>query len=177
MVGKPVLTIGEDAPVTQTATPRADTSSRKAGGRGDDDSPGTALVTQHGRTSIADSVVSKIAAVATRDVSGVYDLGGGAARAVGAVRERIPGSRTNESQGVSVEVGERQAAADISLVADYGVAIADLAAAVRRNVIASVERMTGLEVTEVNISVTDVHLPGDGDRDDENADADSSRVQ
>ncbi len=123
-----------------------------------DPSKGGALVTQQGRTSIADSVVAKIAGVATRDVSGVYGLGGGAARAVGAIRERFPGSRTNHAQGVSVEVGERQAAVDLELVAEYGVAITDLAEAIRRNVISSVERMTGLEVTEVNIAVSDVHL-------------------
>lgn len=134
----------------------------------------SALVTQQGRTSIADSVVAKIAGVATRDVSGVYALGGGASRAVGAIRERIPGSRTNHGQGVSVEVGERQTAVDVDLVAEYGVAIADLAASIRRNVIASVERMTGLEVTEVNIAVTDVHLPTEDDSDDA---AEQSRVQ
>ncbi|MDQ3615774.1 MAG: Asp23/Gls24 family envelope stress response protein [Actinomycetota bacterium] len=124
-------------------------------------SASSALVTQHGRTTITDAVVSKIAGISTRDVTGVYALGGGAARAVGALRERIPGSRTNHSQGVSVEVGERQAAIDVQIVAEYGVAIADLAEAVRRNVIASLERMTGLEVTEVNITVQDVHLESD----------------
>ncbi|MDF9714752.1 Asp23/Gls24 family envelope stress response protein [Nocardioides sp. ChNu-153] len=118
----------------------------------------TALTSEAGRTSIADTVVSKIAGIAARDISGVHDLGGGTARAVGALRERIPGSRTNLSQGVSVEVGERQAAVDLDIVAEYGVAIADLAAAIRRNVISSVERMTGLEVTEVNITVHDVFL-------------------
>ena len=121
------------------------------------------LVTTQGRTSIADAVVSKIAGIATREVSGVHDLGGNTARAVGALRERIPGSRTNLSQGVNVEVGERQAAVDVDLIAEYGVAIADLASGVRRNVIDSVERMTGLEVTEVNITVLDVHLEGDDD--------------
>lgn len=119
------------------------------------------LVTTQGRTSIADTVVSKIAGIATREVSGVHDLGGNTARAVGALRERIPGSRTNLSQGVNVEVGERQAAVDVDLIAEYGVSIADLASGVRRNVIGSVERMTGLEVTEVNITVLDVHLEGD----------------
>lgn len=128
------------------------------------------LVTQHGKTSIADSVVAKIAGVATRDVSGVYAVGGGASRAVGAIRERIPGSRTNHAQGVTVEVGERQAAIDLELVAEYGVALADLAAAIRRNVIASVERMTSLEVSEVNIAVSDLHLPDQSeDTDDEPA--------
>ena len=116
------------------------------------------LVGKDGRTTIADTVVSKIAGIAAREVSGVYALGGGAARAVGALRERIPGSSTNHSQGVSVEVGERQAAVDVTLVAEYGVSIADLASGIRRNVIASIERMTGLEVTEVNIEIQDVHL-------------------
>lgn len=120
-----------------------------------------ALASEQGRTAIADTVVSKIAGLATREISGVYALGGGAARAVGAIRERIPGSRTNLSQGVGVEVGERQAAIDLDIVAEYGVSIADLAEGIRRNVISSVERMTGLEVTEVNITVNDIHTGED----------------
>ncbi len=135
-------------------------------GAGSDDTS-SALVTQHGRTTIADAVVAKIAGIATREVSGVHALGGGAARAVGALRERIPGSRTNHSQGVSVEVGERQAAVDLQLVAEYGVSIADLAEGIRANVIGSVERMTGLVVTEVNIEVQDVHIESDDDQDGE----------
>ena len=121
------------------------------------------LVGKDGRTTIADTVVSKIAGIAAREVSGVHALGGGAARAVGALRERIPGSSTNHSQGVSVEVGERQAAVDVQLVAEYGVSLADLATGIRRNVIASIERMTGLEVTEVNITVHDVAVEGEHD--------------
>ncbi len=135
----------------------------------------SALSSEKGKTLISDQVVSKIAGMATREVSGVYNLGGGSARAVGALRERIPGSHTNFSQGVTVEVGERQAAMDVDLVADFGVAIADLAAGVRRNVISSVERMTGLEVTEVNITVHDVHLESDDDGSD--GEPTPSRVQ
>lgn len=137
----------------------------------------SALVTQQGRTTIADTVVAKIAGIAAREVSGVHSLGGGAARAVGALRERIPGARTNHSQGVSVEVGERQAAVDIQFVAEYGVSIADLAQGVRRNVIAAVERMTGLEVTEVNIEVQDVFLESDSQDDAKNEQASEPRVQ
>lgn len=139
-------------------------SSKAASGRTtvvtrDDAGP---LVSEQGRTAVADVVVSKIAGIAARDISGVHALGGGTARAVGALRERIPGSRTNLSQGVAVEVGERQAAVDLDIVADYGVSIADLATAIRRNVISSVERMTGLEVTEVNITVHDVFVDDGG---------------
>ena len=135
----------------------------------------SALVSSQGKTSIADTVVSKIAGIATREVSGVYDVGGGASRVVGALRERIPGASVNHSQGVSVEVGEKQAAVDIDIVAEYGVSLADLATGIRRNVIAALERMTGLEVTEVNISVHDVHL--DEGSDDETGEPKTARVQ
>lgn len=130
-------------------------------------SSSSALVTPQGRTSIADAVVAKIAGIAAREVTGVHALGGGTARAVGALRDRFPGSRVNHAQGVTVEVGERQAAVDVQLVAEYGVAISDLAAGIRRNVIAAVERMTGLEVTEVNLEVQDVFLEGEEKEDDE----------
>lgn len=136
----------------------------------------TALVTGQGKTTIADTVVSKIAGIAAREVSGVHELGGGVSRAVGALRERIPGGRTNHAQGVSVEVGERQAAVDLQLVADYGVSLTDLSAGIRRNVISAVERMTGLEVTEVNIEVQDIYLPSDDESDEQGEDK-ASRVQ
>lgn len=139
---------------------------------------GSALVSSQGKTTIADTVVAKIAGIATREVDGVHDVGGGGARLAGSLRERIPGARTNLSQGVVVEVGERQAAIDVDIVADYGVAIADLAEGIRRNVIDAVERMTGLDVTEVNVSVHDVYID-DGESEDETDDAEPvpARVQ
>ncbi|MGV8874235.1 MAG: Asp23/Gls24 family envelope stress response protein [Rhodococcus sp. (in: high G+C Gram-positive bacteria)] len=135
------------------------------------------LLSSQGRTTIADTVVSKIAGIATREVQGVHAVGGGASRAIGALRERIPGARVNQSQGVSVEVGERQAAVDIDIVADYGVSIGDLAAGIRRNVINAVERMTGLEVTEVNIVVHDIFLDDGSEDDDTVAEPATTRVQ
>ncbi|MDN5757817.1 MAG: Asp23/Gls24 family envelope stress response protein [Tomitella sp.] len=137
-------------------------------------SSSTELVTDQGRTIITDTVVSKIAGTATREIDGVHALGGGTARVVGALRERIPGARVNHAQGVAVEVGELQAAVDIGVVAEYGVAINDMATAIRRNVIAAVERMTGLEVVEVNVTAYDLYLPED---DDEAEDEATSRVQ
>ena len=123
----------------------------------------SALQSTQGTTTIAEGVVQKIAGLAAREVSGVYALGGGAARTLGALRERIPGASQATGQGVSVEVGEKQAAVDLDLVTEYGVPIADVSRSVRRNVIASVEGMTGLQVTEVNISVNDIHLPTEDD--------------
>ncbi|MEN8654576.1 Asp23/Gls24 family envelope stress response protein [Streptomyces sp. 21So2-11] len=116
-----------------------------------------------GRTTVADGVVAKIAGMAARDVAGIHALGGGLTRTVGAVRDRVPGGRASVTRGVKVEVGERQSAIDLEVVVEYGIAISDVAGDVRENVIEAVERMTGLEVVEVNISVNDLHLPDEED--------------
>jgi uncharacterized alkaline shock family protein YloU len=126
---------------------------------------GAGLPGERGRTSIATVVVEKIAGTAAREVPGVHDFGGSLARSLGAVRERVPGSRPSVTRGLKVEVGEKQTAVDVELVVEYGVEIRDVAADVRQNVIAAVERMTGLEVVEVNVSVVDVKLPDDDDED------------
>ena len=120
------------------------------------------LSTEFGKTAVADTVVAKVAGIATREIPGVYAMGAGMARAFGVVRDRLPGGTTTSiTQGVTVEVGERQAAIDLDVVVEYGISIPDLADGVRRNVINAVERMCGLEVTEVNITIGDVHLPTD----------------
>lgn len=114
-----------------------------------------------GRTTIADGVVEKIAGLAARDVDGVHAMGSGLSRTFGAVRDRVPGGAKSVSRGVKAEVGEVQTALDLEIVVVYGVSIADVARDVRENVVSAVERMTGLEVVEVNIAVSDVKLPDD----------------
>jgi uncharacterized alkaline shock family protein YloU len=120
----------------------------------------TRLSTQEGKISVAEGVVQKIAGMACREVAGVYSMGTSTTRAFGAIRQRIPGSSgPNVAQGVGVEVGETQAAIDLDIVIEYGASIADLGRSIQRNVKQSIERMTGLEVVEVNVAVDDVHLP------------------
>ena len=122
----------------------------------------SALVTERGKTTIDDTVVAKIAGIAAREIAGVHNMGTGAARAMGALRERFPGAaRQSVTQGVNVEVGERQAAIDVDIVCEYGVRIVDVTNAVRQNIIDRIQDMTGLEVTEVNISVDDVYTGED----------------
>jgi uncharacterized alkaline shock family protein YloU len=151
-------------PTTTKAPARSTTSGEDVEMAGNN-----ALVTKQGTTTIADTVVQKIAGLAAREVSGVHDLGGGMARAFSAIRERIPGASSSAGQGVAVEVGERQAAVDLQVLVEYGVSITDLSRSVRKNVIGAIEQMTGLEVVEVNISVNDVHIPGEGEDDDTGA--------
>ncbi|GEE00681.1 hypothetical protein nbrc107696_11270 [Gordonia spumicola] len=140
---------------TNDADPTASTGSTPSAGRelARRDTGG-----DRGRTSIADIVVAKIAGIAAREIDGVHDVGGTTERVVGKVREVLPGTTVSATQGINVEVGERQAAVDVSIVAEYGVAIHQLAAAIRRNVISAIEQMTGLEVTEVNVTVHDVNF-------------------
>ncbi|MDE3202917.1 MAG: Asp23/Gls24 family envelope stress response protein [Acidobacteriota bacterium] len=123
---------------------------------------GAALRTDQGTTTIASSVVAKIAGLATQEIPGVQAMGKGMARTLGALRQKIPGGATAATtQGVSVEVGERQTAIDIDIVAYYGQSIVDTADAIRENVIDRIESMTGLEVVEVNVSVDDLYIEGD----------------
>ena len=150
---------------TTTPTHGSDSSTSSAQRSVVDTRGGTGAGTTTGRTTVADVVVQKIAGRAAREISGVYDFGGGAARTFGAITERIPGGRASSSRGVTVEVGEKQAAIDLDVVVEYGVPIAQLAQSVRRNVITAVEQLTGLDVVEVNINVNDLHLPEDGDTD------------
>lgn len=118
-----------------------------------------------GRTTISDGVVAKVAGIAAREVPGVYALGGGGARAFGAIRDAI--NATDLTQGVKVEVGETQAAADLTIVVEYPSPIQEVAGNVRAAVAGAISRLVGLEVVEVNVEVNDVHIPGDDSNDDE----------
>lgn len=151
--------------MTDTAT-RPDTDKHTAGGQRtaqhdhkDDRRPAE----DRGRTTIADSVVEKMAGIATREVPGIHNIGTGVARTIGGVRERMPGGQPSVTRGVHVEVGEHQAAVDLDVVIDYGYPIAEVAADVRVNVISALERMTGLDVVEVNVAVDDIDVPGEED--------------
>jgi uncharacterized alkaline shock family protein YloU len=124
------------------------------------------LSSQKGQTTIADAVVTKVAGLAAREVPGVHDLGGGTARAVGSVTQRV-GLGDQRMQGVSVDVGQREAAVDLTLVIEYGESIPQVADAVREQVIKRVEGITGLSVTEVNVSVNDLYFPGDEEPEEE----------
>jgi len=65
----------------------------------------------------------------------------------------------NFAKGVSAEVGEEEAAIDLTMAIEYGQSIPQLTEAARRNVINRIESLVGLRVTEVNITVNDVQVP------------------
>ncbi len=132
-----------------------------------------ALHTEHGDTTIADTVVAKIAGMAAREVPGVFSMGNAARRAISGLTNRVSGGpgQASVSNGVSVQKGESQATVDVSVVVEYGASIVTVSDQIRENVIRAVEFGTGLEVVSVDVSVTDVHLP---DEDDDSVDASSA---
>jgi uncharacterized alkaline shock family protein YloU len=126
------------------------------------------LQSERGATTIGDAVVAKIFGIAAQEVEGVQ-MGGGTARAMGGFLDSVPRPRPmsgvgggSQTRGVSVEIGAEEAAADLSMAVDYGRQIPQTTEAVRNNVINRVENLTGLRVTEVNITVNDVLFPEEG---------------
>ena len=117
-----------------------------------------------GTTTIQDAVVSAIIGMAAEEVDGVASSHGGtrlpgdSSPTVGEFVDNITGGGSR-TRGLSVDVGEQQAAADITVNVEYGRSIPKVTQAVRERVIERVENLTGLEVTEVNIQVNDVILP------------------
>src|ERR687894_764111 len=117
------------------------------------------LQTEQGITRIEDSVVAKIAGIAAQEVEGVR-MGGGATQAIGGILSSVPGmGGGGEARGVAVEGGQVEAAVDLTMTVLYGRAIPQIAEAVRRNVINRVENLVGLNVTEVNVTVSNVFFP------------------
>jgi uncharacterized alkaline shock family protein YloU len=140
---------------TKTAQPPARSEQRSMSG--------VSVSSELGSTRIGDGVVTKIANLAARDIPGVFSMGSGISRRVGQLRSMIPGGSEAASQGVSVEVGEKEAAVDLNIVTWYGQSIVEISEAVRRNVIGQIEGMTGLRVVEVNVQVDDIHVESDED--------------
>src|SRR5215207_9021068 len=120
------------------------------------DSP---LESERGSTTIKDSVVSRIAGVAAGEVEGVR-MGGSASRAAGGILESVTGSQS-QTRGISVEVGKIETAIDVTMGIEYGRDIVRLAEEVRNKVTEQVENLTGLRVTELNVTVSDVVFPGE----------------
>ena len=91
-----------------------------------------------GSVRIADEVVGIIAGLAATEVAGIAGMSAGL---VGGIAEML--GRKNLSKGVKVEVGEKEAAVDLYIIAEYGARIPEVALHVQENVkkaIKSVEK-------------------------------------
>lgn len=120
-----------------------------------------------GNIRISDDVVKTIAAKAASDVPGVYKLAGGVADEV----SKILGKK-RPTNGVKVEVGEKECSIEVFIIVEYGYLISEVAHDVQKSVLQAVSELSGLKVVEVNVYVQDVKI-----RTEETSEEDEDEVE
>lgn len=117
------------------------------------------VVLQLGKTTISDEVVTQLVEIAAKEVQGIYSIAKqGIGEQIAGFTQRLSG-KSQAGQGILVEVGEREVAIDVRIIAHYGVKVSDLAANLRRSIIERIESLLGLTVKEVNIQVSGLFFP------------------
>ncbi|MBO7744996.1 Asp23/Gls24 family envelope stress response protein [Paenibacillus sp. MWE-103] len=106
---------------------------------------------QTGIIRISDDVVATIAGLAALETPGIAAMSGGISEGLA---KRLSGK--NAQKGVSVEVGQLEAAIDLRIIVKYGIPIQEVCRQLQENVREAVANMTGLHVVEVNIKVEGV---------------------
>lgn len=110
-----------------------------------------------GKVNISDDVVATIAGIAASEIEGVYGMSGGVASGIA---ERL-GAKKSLQKGVKIDNKEDGAIIDLSIVVEFGVRIPELAWNIQENVKNSVETMTGITVSCVNVHIDGVHFKED----------------
>ncbi|AEB75935.1 Asp23/Gls24 family envelope stress response protein [Clostridium botulinum] len=108
-----------------------------------------------GIVKISDEVVEVIAGLAASEIDGIEGM---STTLVGGITQILSGKK-NLSKGIKVNVEENSATIDLYVVVKYGIKIVDVAKSVQENVKKSVELMTGLNLTAINVYVQNVVLP------------------
>lgn len=132
-------------------------SSQLTGGTQPTAAQPTAVV--KGRVHIEDTVIEKVAALASQDVTGVAGVGGYATRVPEPARDRPGIGSMPRVHGARARIEDRQAWVDVVIVIEYGAVVMEVANAVKANVAHALSHMLGLRVAEVNVTITDVEMP------------------
>jgi len=100
---------------------------------------------------ISDDVVATIAGLAALDTPGIAGMSGGISEGLA---KRLSGK--NVQKGVTVEVGQVEAAVHLRVIVQYGLPIHNVCRELQLNVKEAVENMTGLQVVRVDVKVEGV---------------------
>ena len=110
-----------------------------------------------GESIIEDEVVASIAGTAAKEVEGVANLGKSSVRRL--VAGAIAGAGGKARQGVSVEVGHKEAIVDLQLDVIYGFNIPNIVAEVRKKVASRLLEIAGLTAKEINVRIVSIEIP------------------
>lgn len=105
-----------------------------------------------GELFFEDKVIQKIVGIALDEIDGLLTIDGG-------FFSNIAGklvNTDNTTSGVDVEVGKKQVAVDLSIVAEYGKDVTTIYDKMKQVISNEVKKMTGLDVIEINVNVVDV---------------------
>ena len=114
------------------------------------------LQQENGSVRISNDVVSKIAGMAALETPGIAAMSGGLSEGWA---KRLSGK--NVQKGVTVEVGQREAAIDLRIIVLYETPIHEVCRMLQQNVREAIESMSGLHVVEVNVKVEGVAFKDD----------------
>jgi uncharacterized alkaline shock family protein YloU len=110
-----------------------------------------------GESIIEDEVVASIAGTAAKEVEGVANLGKSSVRRL--VAGAIAGAGGKARQGVSVEVGHKEAIVDLQLDVIYGFNIPNIVTEVRKKVASRLLEIAGLTAKEINVRIVSIEIP------------------
>ena len=111
----------------------------------------------NGTVQIADDVVAVIAGLAATEVKGVAAMAG---NITNEVMSKV--GRKNLAKGVKVSVNGKRAKIALAIMMEYGYNIPGTCSRVQEKVKSTVENMTGLTVTDVDIRIASVEMRKQG---------------
>lgn len=105
-----------------------------------------------GELTYADKVIEKMIGIALESVDGLLEVSGGF---FANLKDKLVNS-DQPTTGVNVEVGKKQVAVDLSIIAEYKKHLPTIYKDMKAIIESEVKAMTDLDVVEVNVEVVDI---------------------
>lgn len=105
-----------------------------------------------GELTFDDKVIQKIIGISLETIPGLLTINGGF---FSNLADKIV-NNNDVTSGIDVEVGKKEVAVDLDIVAEYGVDISKIYEDIKQVIEKEVKHMTSLEVIEVNVNVVDI---------------------
>ena len=105
-----------------------------------------------GELTFDNDVIKKIIGQALENVSGLLAVDGGF---FSNLTDKLINT-DNVTSGVNIEVGKEQVAVDLNIIVEYKKSVPEIFEEIKQVITTDINKMTGLEVVEVNVNVIDI---------------------